>query len=87
VLGPGAVGARTIKGSVTTEITVIGGIRDRLADAIFDPSRLYDVLRLDRFTGRAELIDQIDSYIDRHRSGYVLIRGEAGVGKSTLAAF
>ncbi|MBV8995644.1 MAG: ATP-binding protein, partial [Pseudonocardiales bacterium] len=39
-----------------------------------------------RFTGRAALIAQIDAYIESHRSGYVLIRGEAGVGKSTLAA-
>lgn len=83
VLGPGAVGARTIKGSVSTAITVVGGARDRLGDAIFDPSSLYEVLGLARFIGRAELIAKIDAYIARHRSGYVLIRGEAGVGKST----
>ena len=86
VLGPGAVGARTIKGPVTTAITLVHGVRDRLADAIFDPSPLYETLDLARFTGRAELIAQIDAYIESHRSGYVLIRGEAGVGKSTLAA-
>jgi hypothetical protein len=87
VLGPGAVGARTIKGPVTTEITVEGGVRDRLGDAIFDPSSLYEVLGLARFTGRTGLIAKIDAYLATHRSGYVLIRGEAGVGKSTLAAY
>ncbi|MGH3781180.1 MAG: NACHT and WD repeat domain-containing protein, partial [Pseudonocardiaceae bacterium] len=87
MLGPGGVWARTIRGSVTTAITVVGGVRDRLVDAIFDPSSLSEVLGLARFTGRVELIAKIDAYITTHRAGYVLIRGEAGVGKSTLAAY
>jgi WD40 repeat protein len=85
VLGPGAVAAgRDIKGPVN--VTIISGRFERLRDAIFDARPLAVKLGLDRFVGREWLIKQIDDYIGTHRSGYVVIQGEAGVGKSALAA-
>ncbi|ROO51273.1 WD40 repeat protein [Micromonospora sp. Llam0] len=59
---------------------------DRLHDAIFDPAPLYEQLDLARFQGRAGLIAQIDERISATDRGYVVVRGEAGVGKSALAA-
>ena len=59
---------------------------DRVQDAVFDPAPLYEQLDLARFQGRQRLITQIDGRISRSDRGYVVVRGEAGVGKSTLAA-
>jgi len=85
VLGPGAVAAgRDITGPVT--INVVAGEFERLGDAIFDPTPLAEELDLDRFVGREWLINKIDEYIDSHRNGYVVVHGEAGIGKSALAA-
>ncbi|WP_133150778.1 WD40 repeat domain-containing protein [Frankia canadensis] len=86
-LGPGAIGAGrdlTIGGPVT--IRVVQGSFDRLADAIFDVEELADQLDVARFQGRTDFIGKIDQYIATHDRGYTLIRGEAGVGKSALAA-
>ena len=60
---------------------------ERLQDACFDPTPLARDLDLDRFTGRDWLIEQIDAFVKERRRGYVIIRAEAGVGKSTLAAY
>jgi hypothetical protein len=88
VLGPGAVAAgRDIKGPVT--VIVVAGVFERLHEAIFDPAPMARRLglRLDReVAGREWLIRKIDDYIASHRSGYVVVQGEAGVGKTTLAA-
>ncbi|MEU7864638.1 hypothetical protein [Nonomuraea sp. NPDC049141] len=62
------------------------GQSDRLQDATFDPAPLYEQLDLARFQGRAGLIARIDERIAATEQGYVVVRGEAGVGKSALAA-
>ena len=59
---------------------------ERLQDACFDPTPLARDLDLDHFTGRDWLIEQIDGFVSDRPRGYVIIRAEAGVGKSTLAA-
>ena len=41
--------------------------------------------RKSQFTGREWLFAHVDDFISRHRRGYLLIEGEAGVGKSTFA--
>ncbi|MEH0827300.1 MULTISPECIES: hypothetical protein [unclassified Micromonospora] len=69
-----------------TYVQVVAGSFDRLHDAIFDPAELYEQLDLARFQGRTELIARIDHYIAGQERGYVVICGEAGVGKSALAA-
>ncbi|MFV2125804.1 ATP-binding protein, partial [Micromonospora sp. LOL_013] len=89
-LAPGAVAAgRDITGTVhtgPTYVQVTVGRFDRLNDAIFDPTPLYEQLDFARFQGRAGLIAQIDERIAATDRGYVVVRGEAGVGKSALAA-
>ena len=86
--GPGAVIAgRDIIGPVITgPVTYYAESFDRLQDAIFDPRGLYEELDLARFQGRKDLIKRIDAAIADMDRGYVVIRGEAGVGKSALAA-
>lgn len=85
VLGPGAVAAgRKITGPVT--VTTVHGSFDRIGDAVFNPEPLRAALDLTRFTGRDWIISQIDRYIATHQKGYVVVQGEAGVGKSALAA-
>lgn len=69
---------------VTTNLFI--GSYERLIDVCFDPAGLERDLDLDRFTGREWLIEQIDAFIRSHERGYVVVRGEAGVGKSSLAA-
>jgi WD40 repeat protein len=89
-LAPGAVAAdRDITGTVITGpmyVQVVAGRFDRVHDAIFDPGTLYEQLDLAHFHGRTELIARIDQQIALQDRGYVVIRGEAGVGKSALAA-
>jgi tetratricopeptide (TPR) repeat protein len=86
VLGPGAIGvAGDAHGPITVNFNY--GTFDGLRDAIFDPSSLAKTLDLRHFTGREWLIARIDDYIASHpKGGYVIIRAEAGVGKTTLAA-
>ncbi|MDG4834077.1 hypothetical protein O7627_32965 [Solwaraspora sp. WMMD1047] len=67
-------------------VQVTVGRFDRLHDAIFDPAPLSEQLDLARFQGRAGLIAGIDERIASTDRGYVVVRGEAGVGKSALAA-
>jgi len=81
--GPGAMSTgRGITGPVT-----YGSVElDRLQSAIFAPDRLYEELDLAHFHGRTSVVRRIDAAIAGLERGYVVIRGEAGVGKSALAA-
>jgi WD40 repeat protein len=89
-LAPGAVAvAGSNTGSIhsgPTYVQVTPGGFDRVQDAIFDPAPLAEQLDLARFQGRAGLIARIDERVAAQDRGYVVIRGEAGVGKSALAA-
>ena len=86
--GPGAVIAgRDIIGPVITGPVTYGSVElDRLQSAIFAPDRLYEELDLAHFHGRTSVVRRIDAAIAGLERGYVVIRGEAGVGKSALAA-
>jgi hypothetical protein len=87
-LAPGAVAAgRDITGPIT--MVVNRGPDDPLGAAL--PSAplmatLYQRLDLGRFVGREELVRQITAATTGSGSGYVVIRAEAGVGKTALAA-
>ena len=71
-------------GSVT--YNHFAGSMERLRDWYIDPLRLVRDLDLARFTGREALIAQIDSFVRDRERGYVVVRAEAGIGKSSLAA-
>ncbi|WP_196222582.1 WD40 repeat domain-containing protein, partial [Micromonospora sp. CP22] len=80
---------RDITGTVNTGPTyvqVTAGRFDQVHNAVFDPAPLFELLDLARFQGRKELISRIDERITTTDRGYVVVRGEAGVGKSALAA-
>jgi WD40 repeat protein len=84
-VGPGGVAAGGdihVGGSI---ITGPGG--QPISRAISDPRKLYKNLDTDRFTGREHLIAEILDYVDTEESGWVVVEGSAGVGKSALAAW
>lgn len=68
-------------------VNMFGPGLERLRDVCFDPAPLARDLDLARFTGREWLISQIDRFICDKPRGYVIVQAEAGVGKSTLAAY
>ena len=59
----------------------------RLPDPHAGWGQLARDLDLARFTGRGELVRKIDGFIETQPRGYVIVRAEAGVGKSALAAY
>lgn len=50
-------------------------------------SALYEFLDPVRFTGRRRLIADIEEFIASNDHGWIVVEGEAGVGKSALAAY
>ena len=52
-----------------------------------DPQQRYGELDLDRFAGRAWLVEQIDEFLRECDGGYFELEGAAGVGKSTFLAW
>lgn len=75
--------------------TAFGDLRDSVINitALFDELELiepamssgtYDTHRTP-FIGREWLFGQVDNFIAAHNRGYILIEGEAGVGKSAFA--
>jgi hypothetical protein len=89
--GPGAI---AVGGDAINSIFVTGGVNqffvgqyERLADAYLNPRALYRELQLDRFTGRRWLLLAIDDFIATTDRGYVVIEGEAGVGKTAFMAW
>jgi hypothetical protein len=71
-------------------VTVVtGGVDDPLAAALPSAALMHVLdrrLDLARFTGRDDLIKEVDAAVTGGGRGYVVIRGEAGVGKTALAA-
>jgi Sigma-70, region 4 len=62
------------------------GASGRLPDPSVGWAQMARDLDLARFTGRDRLVRKIDEFIGAQPRGYVIIRAEAGVGKSALAA-
>jgi WD40 repeat protein len=86
-VGPGGMLAGrdiTIKGPVTH--AHYHGWGQGLSSVVYNPAGYYAKLDLERFTGRREVIAKINNFIAVNRQGWVDIQGEAGVGKSALAA-
>ncbi|MGI5261429.1 hypothetical protein [Streptomyces angustmyceticus] len=55
--------------------------------AVKDPESIFQAVALDSFTGREWLIAEIDEWLERQDSGYLWIESEAGLGKTTIAAW
>ncbi|WP_327575401.1 hypothetical protein [Streptomyces sp. NBC_00145] len=58
-----------------------------LTVAVKDPASIFHAVGLDSFTGREWLITEIDAWLDRQDSGYLWIESQAGLGKTTIAAW
>lgn len=57
-----------------------------LVVAIKDVRKVFSDVGVSDFTGRDWLINRIDGFISNQRCGFLWIEGEAGVGKTALAA-
>jgi TIR domain len=55
-------------------------------EAVRDLGPLFADVLADGFTGRGWLIEQIDGFLRDRPCGYLWVEGDAGVGKTTLAA-
>src|SRR5687767_2656454 len=82
--GSASVGGH-VYGSVTTN--VLGSFHERMDDVHIDPHRTYIAADLDRFWEREWLDDTFDQFLKEHDSGFFLIEADAGVGKTTYAAW
>lgn len=60
---------------------------ERLADAYLDPGHIIKGLDLEHFTGREDVLAEIDSFLGANDRGYVEIEGALGVGKTALLAW
>jgi hypothetical protein len=66
---------------------VFFGSFTRLKDPWRDPQVEFERVQLENFAGREWLLGQIDGYLAGHTHGYVIVEADAGLGKSTLAAW
>jgi hypothetical protein len=49
--------------------------------------QIFELVRIDDFTGRAWLVEQYTDFTARHDRGYFLVEAEAGLGKTSFAAW
>jgi hypothetical protein len=66
---------------------VLGASSLPVAAAAKDPRVVYAAVSMDAFTGRAWLAGQVDGFAAANRCGYVFVEAEAGLGKTTFAAW
>jgi TIR domain len=59
--------------------------KDLASDYLW-PISVFDRTRMDRFVGRQWLFTEINTFIDSHDRGYVVLEGAAGVGKTAAIA-
>lgn len=57
-----------------------------LRSAYIDPQAVFDRLRLGQFTGRGWLREAVDSFLATERSGYFILNGYGGIGKTAFVA-
>jgi hypothetical protein len=58
----------------------------RLRDKWLDPAPVFEDVRVQQFTGRTWLLDELDIFLARHDRGHVVVQADAGLGKTALAA-
>jgi hypothetical protein len=59
----------------------------RLRDVWLDPASVFEEVDVDRFVGRDWLVNSVDSFIEKHDRGYVVVHAAAGLGKTAFAAW
>jgi hypothetical protein len=55
--------------------------------AFVNPQLRSDELEIDRFVGRSWLVEKVDEFLGSRASGYFVLEGAAGIGKSTFLAW
>ena len=73
-------------GSVITGNVFVGRFA-RLRDVWLDPTPVFDEVQVEHFVGREWLLGLVDRFLDVHNRGYVVIEGDAGLGKTAFAAW
>jgi hypothetical protein len=76
--------ARATADAVGQLASWVGSQRHRV---LIKPDQRYGELELDRFAGREWLTREIDEFLRTYASGYFVIQGAAGIGKSAFAAW
>ena len=66
---------------------LLAGWADSQRRRLIDPVQRYEELDLDRFSGRAWLVEKLDGFLAGHDDGYFVLQGPAGVGKSAFLAW
>jgi hypothetical protein len=56
------------------------------ADAYISPAPVFRRVDVERFVGREWLVADIDRFLAEESRGYLIVEGEAGVGKTALVA-
>ncbi len=83
-LGGSAIASLLVTGDNNTFFV---GRWHRLADAYLNPRRLYAELDAEGFVGREWLASRVDAFISGNDRGYLIVEGDAGVGKSSFLAW
>jgi hypothetical protein len=63
------------------------GDYESLKDIYINPWQILQRVELSHFTGREWLLAGIDSFIEKHDRGYLIVEGDAGVGKTAFLAW
>jgi hypothetical protein len=66
---------------------VFAGPYARLRDRWLDPVPVFEDVQVERFTGRAWLLEPLDAFLNDRDHGHVIVQADAGLGKTALAAW
>jgi hypothetical protein len=77
---------RAQRGMVDATSQLVAWADSQRHRALIDPRQRYDELDLDRFVGREWLAEQVDEFLRSRDSGYFVLEGAAGLGKSAFLA-
>lgn len=83
----GSASGPVVQADTINSLTLGGAGTVSVRDAIRDHSALLATVLRDGFTGRAWVLEQIDAFLRTRPCGYLWVEGEAGVGKTALAAY
>jgi hypothetical protein len=65
---------------------IFTGSYERLRDAYINPKSVFERVRVDRFFGRRWLIEKVEAFLEKNESGYFILEGTAGLGKTAFLA-